>query len=325
MKKVLVLILSVAFFASINFAIWKTVTSRVGNNFSGATQIKMIDVRSYLPFEEGSALAHVDTDLKITGDLPKMDGAAALVPIYASVIDNIYPEGCVTYEGGVFDDDNYYGENFAPDSAMQYKNTVRGFNAVVDGDTDIFLTAHPSAEQMEYAASKGVELELIPIGREAFVFFVNKDNPIDGLKASEIRDIYAGNITNWKEVGGPDRMINPLTRIAGSGSQTMMDKFMGDVKTVQRSPLAIFGGSLGYSFRFYLAGMVANKDVKMISIDGISPDIESIKDGSYPLTAQFYAVYRKDNTNPNVKTVMDFLLSSEGQDLIEQVGYAGLN
>ena len=115
MKRVLSLVLIVALFAGINGALYVTMTKRLRNNFSGANQFRMVDVRRFLPHEEESDLARVECSLHFEegDDLPVLDGAAALVPVYASVIDNCYPEGTVTYEGGVFDDDNKYGENFA--------------------------------------------------------------------------------------------------------------------------------------------------------------------------------------------------------------------
>ena len=326
MKRVIALVMTVLFFVAVNAGLYIFVTRRLQNNFSGAGQLKMIDVGKYLPFEENSELARVDSSLHFTADddLPVLDGAAALVPVYASVIDNCYPEGCVKYEGGVFSDDNYYGENFASDSAMRYQNTVRGFDALVDGSVDLFFTAHPSADQMASADEKGVELEIVPVGYEAFVFFVNKGNPVDGLTVDQIRSIYRGQITDWSEVGGPKRMINPLTRIKGSGSQTMMDKFMEDNMIDHRNPLSLFGGAIGYSFRFYLSGMVANDNVKMLSVNGVYPSADNVRNGSYPLTANFYVVYRKDNANPNIERVVEWLLSGEGQEMIEGCGYIGL-
>ena len=314
------------FFVLINFEMYFFITRRLRNNFSGAGQLKMIDVARYLPFEESSELARTGSSLHFTedDDLPVLDGAAALVPVYASVIDSCYPEGCVKYEGGSFSDDNYYGENFADDSAMKYQNTVRGFNALVDGSVDLFFTAHPSADQMAYAEEHGVELEIVPIGLESFVFFVNKDNPVESLTVDQIRGIYRGQITNWNEVGGPSRLINPLTRVEGSGSQTMMEKFMQNDMITSRNPVSIIGGSIGYSFRFYLSGMVANDNVRMLSVNGIYPNAENIRNGSYPITANFYVVYRKDNSNPNVRKLVDWLLSEEGQRLIEACGYVGL-
>lgn len=326
MKKRIVLLGTVILFIAVNAFLYVTITSRLANNFSGTNQLKMIDVAKFLPFEEKSELARTGSSLKFLrdDDLPVLDGAAALVPVYASVIENCYPAGTVTYEGGVFSDDNYYGENFAPDSVMQYQNTIRGFDALVDGSVDLFFTAHPSKEQMQSAKDKGVELEIVPIGLEAFVFFVNKDNPVDGLTAKQIRSIYRGEITNWKEVGGAARMINPLTRVKGSGSQTMMDKFMEDNMLTSRHPLSIFGGAIGYSFRYYLSGMVADDNVKMLAIDGIYPSAENVRNGSYPISASFYAVYRKDNQNENIAKLVAWLLSEEGQTMIEACGYVGL-
>ena len=91
-----------------------------------------------------------------------------------------------------------------------------------------------------------------------------------------------------------------------------------------RDPLAILGGSIGYSFRYYLSGMVANDNVKMLAVDGVFPDAENVRNGSYPLTTNFYVVYRKDNTNPNIPKLVEWLLSSEGQTMIEACGYVPL-
>ena len=314
----------VLLFVGFNASVYVLLTRRLANNFSDTSQAKMVDVAAFLPFEENSDLAHIDTDFFIDGDLPVLDGAAALVPVYASVIDSVYPDGCVTYEGGVFSDDNYYGENFAPDSKMQYKNTVRGYKAIVDGDTDILFCAAPSAEQIAYAEAQGVELVYVPVGLEAFVFFVNADNPVESLTVDEVRSIYSGEIRNWRQVGGENRVINPVTRLEGSGSQSMMQAFMGDTTIGGKSPLALFGGSIGFSFRYYLDDMVANSGVKMLSLNGVYPSRENIRSGSYPVIAQFYAIYRADNENENIPLLIDWILSEEGQALIEACGYTAI-
>ena len=323
-NQILILALIAAIFAGFNFSMYQLLTRRLSNNFSGVSQAQMIDVGSYLPHQEGSDLARVDASVKLSGELPKLDGAAALVPVYAAIIDNIYPAGCVTFRDGSFSSDNYYGENFAPDSAMQYKNTVRGYQAIVDGDTDIFFSAAPSEAQRQYAAEQGVELVYVPVGLEAFVFFVNEKNPVDNLTADQIRQIYGGNITNWADVGGVSRVINPVSRLAGSGSQTTMEAFMGDTEFGPKSPLAITGGSLGFSFRYYMDGIVDNQKVKILSLNGVYPSPENIQNGSYPVIAQFYAIYRADNDNENIPVLIDWLLSDEGQQLIEESGYVSI-
>lgn len=319
-----VLLCVVAVFAGFNWSAYVLLTGRLKNNFSDTSQAKMVDVKAYLPFEDESDLVRFDASLKLSGELPVLDGAAALLPVYASIVENLYPEGSVTYEGGSFSDENFYGENFASDSKMQYKNTVRGYKAVVDGETDVFFCAAPSAAQKAYAADAGVELEYIPVGREAFVFFVNRNNPIDSLTIEEIRNIYAGKITNWADVGGPNRIINPVTRLEGSGSQSAMDAFMGERKIGRKSPFAIVGASIGFSFRYYMDGMVGDGGVKMLSLNGVYPDAENIRNNSYPVTVEFYAVYRADNDNENIPLLIDWLLSEEGQYLVEECGYVGI-
>lgn len=320
-KQILTILLIISLFAAFNLSMYQLLTVRLSNNFSGATQAQMIDVKSYLPHKDGSDLPEIKSSLKLKDNLPVLDGAAALVPVYAAVIDNVYPEGCVTYENGEFSDDNFYGENFAEDSAMQYKNTVRGYQAIVDGTTDILFCAGPSEEQKQYAEDKGVELVYVPIGLEGFVFFVNEKNPVDNLTAEQIRKIYACEYTNWAEVGGADRIINPVTRLEGSGSQTAFEAFMGDYEIGRKSPLAITGGSIGFSFRYYMDGIVENDAVKMLSLNGVEPSAENIQNGSYPIVAQFYAIYRADNNNENIPALIDWLLSEEGQTLIEETGY----
>lgn len=320
-KQLAVILAIVLIFSCFNISIYKLVTVRLANNFSDVTQAKMIDVKEFLPFCEESELARIKTDFSLSGELPVLDGAAALVPVYASIINAVYPEDSVKYIGGKFSDDNFYGENFAEDSKMQYKNTVRGYKAIVDGETDILFCAAPSEEQKQYAEDNGVELEFVPVGLEAFVFFVNKNNPVDSLTAEQVRKIYSGEIKNWKEVGGINRIINPVTRIEGSGSQSAMNAFMGECEYGLKSPFALTGASIGFSFRYYLDGIVENGDVKMLSLNGVYPDEKNISNGTYPVIARFYAIYRKDNKNENIPLLIDWLLSDEGQTLIEKSGY----
>ncbi len=324
-KQIISIVLIIAVFASFNLSMYQLLTRRLSNNFSGVSQAQMIDVKSYLPHEESSDLPEINASLKLTDNLPVLDGAAALVPVYAAVIDSVYPKGCVTYESGQFSDDNYYGENFASDSAMQYKNTVRGYQAIVDGTTDILFCAAPSEDQKQYAADRGVELIYVPIGLEGFVFFVNENNPADNLTIEQIRKIYACEYTNWSEVGGPDRIINPVTRLEGSGSQSAFESFMGDYTIGRKSPLAITGASIGFSFRYYMDGIVENDAVKMLSLNGVYPSAENIRNRSYPVIAQFYAIYRANNDNKNIPVLIDWLLSEEGQTLIEETGYVRIN
>ncbi len=325
LKQILLIVMVVIVFFMINLYIYMFVTNRLANNFSDTTQAKMVDVEKYLPHNKESDLVRIDSSLKLCDNLPVLDGAAALVPVYAAFVDNVYPEGSVTFEGGEFSDDNFYGENFAFDSKMQYKNTIRGYKAIVDGTTDILFCASPSNEQVQYAKEKGVKLEYVPIGKEAFVFFVNKNNPVENLTAKQIRKIYSGEYKNWSDVGGVNRAINPVTRLEGSGSQSAMNAFMGETKYGIKSLSVITGASIGFSFRYYMDGVVGNEDVKMLSLNGVYPSKENIENNTYPVIAEFYAIYRKDNKNENIPVLIDWILSDEGQTIIEETGYVRIN
>ena len=307
--QIALLLMVIALFVSFNVGLFSVLTQRLSNNFSGATQAKMVDVKKYLPFEEASELAEVDATLQLTGDLPVLDGAAALYPVFSGVVNSVYPEDCVHFENG----------EFTADSALHYTNTIGAYKAVADGDADVIFCAKPNDEQLAYAEEKGAELEMVPIGREAFVFIVNERNPVDSLSSEQVRDIFSGEIKSWSEVGGEHLPIEALSRNKGSGSQTTMDKFMSG-REQKQSPLGVFGRSIGYSFRYYAENMT-DSGVKLLALDGAYPDREHIADGSYPLASSFYAIYRRDNDNEQVPVLIDWLLSDEGQSLVEQAGY----
>lgn len=274
---------------------------------------KQIEVDKYLPFEKDSKTVCVKSDIGLEGKLPVLDGATALYPVFSAVAGSLYSEDSVEYDG----------KDFTEKSALQLKNTMGSYKRVVDGTSDIVFCAYPSEKQLQYAKDKGVELVFTPIGREAFVFFVNEKNPVDVLSQDQIRKIYSGKIKNWKEAGGNRNSILPLRRIAGSGSQSAMDRFMGDekVKVKIASP---FAKAIAFSFRYYVSDITKYGGIKFISVDGIYPSVENIRNGSYPVTSYFYAVTRKDEDNPNVKKVVEWLLSEKGQTVIEANGYVGI-
>ncbi len=313
-KQILSLVLLAALFLSLDLTIYFLFTRRCTSTFGSATAAKSIEVSDYLPFAADSGVVRIDGAEKLSGELPVLDGAAALLPVYASVFRALYPEDACAFSGG----------SYAPESKMQYRNTRGAYQALVDGEADLIFCAGPSEAQLSYAAEHGVELELIPIGREAFVFLVNEKNPVDDLSQQEIRDIYAGKITNWKEVGGANRLISPLQRNEGSGSQTRFLQFMNGTPT-GHSPLAFLGASIGFSFRYYVSGITKVAGVKLLRVDGVAPSVENIQNGSYPLAGEFYAVYRKGEENENVQRILDFLLSEKGQQIIEQSGYVPLS
>ena len=312
-KQIVSLISLFLVFALLDVFVYSFFTKRYINNTSRQMQAKSIEVDQYLPFDESSKIVKLDSDFQLNDKLPVIDGAAALYPVFSAFVNSVYPSDSVIVDG----------EDFTKESALHYTNTRGAYTAVVDGDADIIICAKPSEEQLAYAEQKGVELEFVPIGYEAFVFIVNANNPVDNLSVSDLKKIYSAEIINWAQVGGDNRFIDPITRNKGSGSQTAMLSFMGD-KKIKKSPTSIFGSPIGFSFRYYVEGLVANGAVKMLSLEGVYPSKENIANKSYPIVGEIYAVYNKENDNPNIKAMIDWILSEDGQNIVEQSGYVPL-
>ena len=283
-----------------------------------------IDIHEYLPFDEDSKIVKTDSKtLKLTENLPRIDGAAALFPVYSAFVNAVYPNTTKLHDG-----------------IFEYNNTPDGYRLLAEKETDIFIGVYPSDEQKAYAEENQTTFEYTPIGTEAFVFFVHKDNPITNLTTGQIKDIYSGKITNWKDVGGKNKKIAAFQRNEGSGSQSMLKRFMGDTP-ITDAPTEMVNdlmagiieqvadyksktNSIGFSFRYYVEGIIKNPDIKMISIDGAAPTSENIRNGSYPILTPIYAVTYKENQNGNVDKLLEWILSDEGQYIINETGYVGI-
>lgn len=282
-----------------------------------------IDILKYLPFVEDSKIVKIRSQtLNLTDHLPIIDGASAAFPVYSAFVNAVYPETTTLYDG-----------------VFEYNNTLVGYDMLAEKKTDIFIGAAPSKEQVQYAAECGTVFEYTQIGVEAFVFFVHRDNPIDSLTVEQLKGIYSGQITNWSEVGGNNEKIVAFQRNQGSGSQSMLIRFMGDTPIMDPETREISGmggiieqvvdyqsksGSIGFSFRYYVEGIIQNPDIKMIAVDGVAPTVENIKNGTYPIVTPVYAVTYENNPNPNVQALIQWILSDEGQYIIEQTGYVGM-
>ena len=82
--------------------------------------------------------------------------------------------------------------------------------------------------------------------------------------------------------------------------------------------------SIGFSFRYYVEGIIQNPDIKMLAVDGVLPTAENIRNGSYSVVTPIYAVTYEENDNENVDRLLQWILSEEGQYIIEETGYVGI-
>ena len=339
----LVLGLLSQWFSLRRFLLWLCCAVAVGGGLWGVdryeryidsiTLREYFDYHTYSPFREDSLVRTLDKPASLRfsedDDLPRMDGATALYPVYAAFCRAVYPESLA--ERGIQEQDD----------VITCSTTTFAYQSIVDGNRDVIFVAGPSKEQEEYAQKKGVELVYTPIGREAFVFFVHPDNPVDGLTLSQLRSIYSGEITRWDQLGAP-RLgeILAYQRDQGSGSQTALERFvMGDTPLMaadKETTVDGMGGivervslyknhrnAIGFSFRFYCTALMKDFDVKLLDVNGAAPTVENIENGTYPLASSFFAVTRGD-ADENTLALLDWITGPQGQALVERTGYTPL-
>lgn len=294
----------------------------------------------YEPFSEGTKAVSLEEQSTLRfhrEDLLRLDGATALYPVYAGFVQAVYPQG----EYPLYDNTSEgYG-------SVTCSGTVNAYERLITGRTDLIFAAAPSQEQLEMARRAAKELHLTPIGREAFVFFVNSRNPVEGLTVEQIQGIYTGQITNWNQVGGKNQPIRPFQRLENSGSQSALLRLMDGLPLIEPEKEDRVGGmggiiqqvasyrnyknSIGFSFRFYASEMAANNQIRLLALDGVSPTKESIRDGSYPISDSFFAITAAPigapdprESNPNLNAFLDWILSEQGQQIVEDSGYVSI-
>ncbi|MBH5317697.1 substrate-binding domain-containing protein [Paenibacillus sp. GSMTC-2017] len=289
------------------------------------TEVKLYD---YEPFTQGSMAVKLKgtSTFKINEDLPILDGATALYPLYSAFVQAVYPEK----EYSSYDNK----------SEVLVSKTIQAYENLLTGKADLIFAAAPSEYQLARAKSMGIEFKLTPIGSEAFVFFVSSKNAVKGVTKEQIQNIYAGEITNWSQLGGKDANIRAFQRPEGSGSQSALQRLMKD-KMLMTPPIEnVAGGmggiieqtadyrnypnAIGYSFLYYSTQMVKNGDIRLLEIDGVEPNRENIANASYPLSSPFYAV-TAGTDNPNVEPFIEWIISEQGQELVEKTGYTPIS
>lgn len=223
-----------------------------------------------------------------------------------------------------------------------HNKTHQAYVNLIEKNTDLIFVTSPSEDELDLAASMDVTLEVIPIVSEAFVFLAHVDNPIDALTYEEIRSIYAGEIINWSEVGGPDLPIVAYQRPLNSGSQTgFLELVMKDKLPMKPPSEQIIAGmsglidavaayesapdALGYSYYYFVVDMWGNDQVRLLKVDGVYPSPETIASKEYPVGTAYYAVIRSDEPEDSpARQVIEWLLSDEGQILAKETGYVPL-
>ena len=262
-------------------------------------------------------------------NFPRMDGSTATVPLGKAIAS--------TFLGTTPED---------VEDLCHFNRTTQSFRNLLAGDADILIVGEPNAKVFTEMEEAGFKYRIENFATDALIFVVNEDNPVDSLTTDQIRDIYSGKITNWKEVGGNDAEIVPFQRNEGAGSQALILKHvmkdtpmmeapkglvateMGELMTAVKS-YDNSANAIGYSVYYYANDMKMAQGLKIIAVDGVSPNPETIRNEEYPHRNAYYSVIPEDAdvTDERVKgarVLYDWLVSEDGQRLISKMGYVSV-
>ena len=261
-------------------------------------------------------------------EFPITDGSTACIPLIAQIMADTTGMDLETAQSCVNTNT----------TAWAWRNlSLYGGN---EGDATKLIIAYEAPESVkEEMAAEGDPLDQKAIGRDALVFIVNDDNPMQSLSQQQIKDIYAGKITNWKEVGGADSPIVAFQRGEDSGSQTLFQKLLIQGGELMEAPTELapteMGGlvdriaeynnsanAIGFSVYYYIDQMYSKPGLRLLAVDGVLPSNESIADQRYPLCNAFYAAVRQDSAEGTPeRKVYDWLSTDAGRACIEKSGY----
>jgi phosphate transport system substrate-binding protein len=280
----------------------------------------------------------------IAQNYPRVDGSTSTLPLQTLTACKLLDVPCIWTERLPFSrTERVIGPDLEADLSesavtvlnIDHTGTHDAYVNLIKNNADLILVARlPSPDEVEAAAKANVTLDVHPIALDAFVFLVHKDNPVTSLTLGQIRDIYSGRITDWSTLGGSGK-ITAYQRDRNSGSQELMDELVmrgtpmvdapdmiftsmiGPINAIHDDPLGI-----GYSVYYYATFMLPDENVRLLGIEGIQPNSETIASRDYPLVTEVYAVVRGDMP-PDSSVVMlrDWFLTEAGQQTIEESGY----
>ncbi|KFE67043.1 phosphate ABC transporter substrate-binding protein [Hyalangium minutum] len=207
-----------------------------------------------------------------------------------------------------------------------------GISALINGTTDICMSSRPikDAESEKLRTRFNTTGTEIAVAKDGVTFYVNEKNPLTSLTQEQLKGIYLGDITNWKDVGGPDAPIVVYSRENSSGTYVFVkDNLLGgedytaSAQTLPGTAAVVNAVSkekngIGYGGAAYAKGIKELK-IKVGSAE-VAPSAENIKSGKYPLSRDLY-FYLRNKPTGEAKAFIDYALSAEGQQLVTKVGY----
>lgn len=242
-----------------------------------------------------------------------MNGSTTVLPIAQSAAEKYMGSGSgvkITVSGG---------------------GSGNGIKAIIDGTTDIANSSRfIKTEEVKAAVEKGVYPVPFAIAIDAVIPVVHPDNPVQNLTIDQLQKIYAGAVTNWKDVGGEDRPIAVVGRDTSSGTYETWEGIV--LKKERVTPRALVVASSGAMITTVAKNRNAigydgigyiNDTVKALTVDGTAGSGETALNGKYPV-ARFLYMFTEGWPQGDVLKFINWMLSDEGQKIVAAAGFVPL-
>lgn len=220
------------------------------------------------------------------------------------------------------------GEAFkASNSGISIKVNQLGSSAGIKDTINGIVEIGMSSRDLK-PDEKSEGLKEVEIAYDGIALITNKSNTVKSLTMDQVKNIYTGKFTNWKDVGGKDMPIVVVSREDGSGTRDSFQEIVGYaseslLKEAQigdgsgniKSTVATNENAIGYISFEYL-----DENVNVLQLDGVQPTSENVINKTYKISRPFLLVYKEDKATDNSKKFIDFILSTEGQKIVEENG-----
>lgn len=214
---------------------------------------------------------------------------------------------------------------------LEFKGTTYGIGALIVGRCDIAAASRDaSTNEVELARDRGVEFNDYTIGAYDVAVIVNGGSPLGNLTREQVRDLFTGAVKNWKDVGGPDAPVHLYIRHPISGTYLGFRELAMENKPYALRPRTFTNytqlveavaqdvNGIGYS----TINLASKTGVKPVSVGGVAPTVESVNKGQYPYARALRFYTDKANESPTTRDFVQFVQSTRGQAILDQLGYA---
>ncbi len=237
------------------------------------------------------------------------------------------------------------GQRWAEEYMKQHKDLViqvsgggsgTGIAALLNGTTDICEASRDMKEkEYQLAKEKGITPYRVSVALDGIAVFLNKENPVEVLSLAQLKGMYTGAITNWKEVGGPDHRIILYGRENNSGTYVFFkehvldnEDYAAETQTLPGTAAVVNAVSkdkygIGYGGIAWASGVKFAKVKKDTDAKAIEPSLESVSSGTYPISRELYWFFNGKPTG-ELQKLVNWALSPEGQKIATEVDYIPL-